>query len=116
MNNSDTELLFPIRVIPHLKKLRGGEWQSLIDEVMQNEGDPINQAAFVFMMVGMGGCQTCNTHSFRAMRGCTQCGQQTIRRFKGSDLDLIDNYKSAHKEVESYIKKRRADTKTAFSG
>ena len=108
MYNSDTELLFPMRVIPHLKKLRGGEWQALVDEVIENDGDPISEMAFVLLMVGMGGCQTCNTHSFRAMRGCTQCGQQTIRRFRGSDSELVDNFLNVRKEIESYIRKRRA--------
>ena len=108
MYNNDTDLLFPMRVIPHLKKLRGGEWQALVDEVIENDVDPISQMAFVLMMVGMGGCQTCNTHSFRAMRGCTQCGQQTVRRFRGTDRDLLDNFLAARKDVESYITKRRA--------
>jgi hypothetical protein len=114
MQNSDTDLLFPMRVIPHLKNLRDSEWQALIDDVIKNDGDPISQMAFVMMMVGMGGCQTCNTHSFRAMRGCTQCGQQTIRRFRGTDSELIENFNNARIEVESYIKKRRADTTSSI--
>jgi hypothetical protein len=108
MYNSDTDLLFPMRVIPHLRMLRDGEWRVLVDKILDGDADPTSQIAFVLMMTRMGGCQTCNTHSFRAMRGCTQCGQQTIRRFRGSDKDLIANFTKAHGEVESYIKKRRA--------
>ena len=111
MYNSDTDLLFPMRVIPHLKKLRDEDWRALVEQVMETEADPINQAAFVLMMTRMGGCQTCNTHSFRAMRGCTQCGQQTIRRYRGSDSDLIESYSKAREEVEKHLQKRRTAIK-----
>jgi hypothetical protein len=45
------------------------------------------------------GCTTCNSDSFRAMRGCTQCAILNIRRFRGSDKELIRLFEQARKEI-----------------
>jgi hypothetical protein len=106
MYNSDTELLFPSRVIPALRNLRGTEWRDLIDRI--NSLDPKNpdHLAFVLMMIRLGGCVSCNADSFRAMRGCTQCARQTIRRFRGTDQDLVDQFNEARQDVEKFQQKR----------
>ena len=105
MYNSDTELLFPTRVIPTLGELRGPEWQELIHQVTQSPANPIAETAFVLMMVRMGGCVSCDADSFRAMRGCTQCARQTVRRFRGSDRDLVEQFEQAEKEVRAFLQK-----------
>jgi hypothetical protein len=92
MDNIDTEVLFPLRVIPQLVDLRGDDWQSLVESVLSCSDDSIEKIAFVLMMVRLGGCVTCNSNSFRAMRGCTDCAQRTIRRYRDDDSDLKKNY------------------------
>lgn len=106
MYNSDTELLFPLRVIPTLSGLRGVHWDNLIEMIGSNKGADVDQYAFVLLMVRLGGCVTCNADSFRAMRGCTVCANQTIRRFRGSDDELVEQFTQCKKEVENFIKKR----------
>lgn len=101
--NSDTDLMFPLRVIPHLYNLRGDLWKAIIDEVTGEDALLVNQAAFTMMMVKMGSCQNCSVDSFRGMRGCTQCARQTIRRFRGSDQDLQRQYLLAQNEVQKYL-------------
>jgi hypothetical protein len=54
----------------------------------------------------MGGCVGCNADSFRAMKGCTQCARQNIKRFRGSDQDLMELFDQTHKEVDQYLEKR----------
>ncbi len=105
MYNSDTELLFPLRVIPELRSLRGPVWRDLVDQVTSPEADPLDQMAFVLVMVRLGGCVPCNADSFRAMRGCTQCARQTVRRFKGTDQELVNQFQAARKEVKNYQQK-----------
>ncbi|MGZ6347452.1 MAG: hypothetical protein ACXWNC_07810 [Anaerolineales bacterium] len=105
MYNSDTELLFPSRVISSLRALRGTEWRDLIDHVNTQPPQSPDHLAFVLMMIRLGGCVSCNADSFRAMRGCTQCARQTIRRFRGTDQDLVDQYKEARRDVEKYFHK-----------
>ncbi len=107
MYNSDTELLLPLRIIPTLVDLRGPHWSEFIRRISSNDVSEIDQYAFVLLMVRLGGCVTCNADSFRAMRGCTVCAHQTIRRFRGSDEDLIEQFNQCKKEVENYIKKRQ---------
>ncbi len=105
MYNSDTELLFPIRVIPELRSLRGDIWAQLVDQVSAHDADPLDQLAFVLVMVRLSGCVPCNADSFRAMRGCTQCARQTVRRFKGSDQDLVTQFQAARREVANHLQK-----------
>lgn len=105
MYNSDTELMFPMRVASSLKNVRGELWAQLIDDVTNEQADLQKQSAFVLMMVKMGGCVACNSDSFRAMRGCTQCARQTIRRFRGTDQDLVDQYQQYLTDLENHLRK-----------
>ncbi len=105
MYNSDTEVLFPSRVIPQLRSLHGEEWCSLVDHVRSAESTPAERYAFSLMMVRLCGCVGCNADSFRAMRGCTQCARQTARRMRGSDQEIVEQYRQVQKEVEALLQK-----------
>jgi hypothetical protein len=99
MVNDETEILFPSRLIPSMRTLRGGDWSRLIDQM---EGtDPASQVhlAFVLLMIKLCGCVNCTADSFRGMRGCSQCSKQTIKRFRGDDEELIRLYHEAELEV-----------------
>ena len=100
MYNTDTELIFPSRVIHELRDHRGKTWRDLVDNVDGQEETSLDQLAFVLMMARLDGCTTCNADSFRAMRGCTQCALQNIRRFRGSDRDLAKMFKEARRDLE----------------
>jgi hypothetical protein len=108
MYNSDTELLFPLRVVPALADMRGEEWRDFITRIQDANADPVDQAGFVLMMVKLDGCIGCNADSFRAMKGCTQCARQNIRRFRGTDLELIETIQQARKEVEAFQARRNS--------
>jgi hypothetical protein len=110
MYNSDTELLFPIRVIPTLSSLRDDIWRELVARVSVPHADPTDQMAFVLMMIRLGGCVTCSSDSFRAMRGCTQCAWQTIRRYRGTDQALLDQFEQARRDVQEYLTKKPEGT------
>jgi len=99
MLNPDTELLFPLRVVPLLAEARGEVWREFIEKLCSSETDRVDQVAFVMMMVRLGGCIGCNADSFRAMRGCTKCTQQSIKRYRGEDNDLIKLYEKAKQEI-----------------
>lgn len=111
MYNTDTELLFPSRIIKELRDHRGKVWQDLVDVVGEQEETTLDQLAFVLMMARLDGCTTCNADSFRAMRGCTQCALQNIRRFRGSDKDLVKMFKQARKDLETIYKKNLEENK-----
>jgi hypothetical protein len=101
MYNTDTELLFPSRIIKELRDQRGKVWQDLVDNVNEQEETALDRLAFVLMMARLDGCTTCNADSFRAMRGCTQCALQNIRRFRGGDRELVKMFKQARNDLES---------------
>ncbi|MDE2774394.1 MAG: hypothetical protein OXI77_00505 [Chloroflexota bacterium] len=89
---SDNEILFPHYAIPALRNTRGRAWEELIDGIAGKAETSIEVIALMALMIELNGCLACETDSYRAMRGCTSCAQQTLRRFKGSDDELIGLY------------------------
>ena len=92
---ADNEILFPHYVIPALRGERGGKWAQLIDRVARLDETSLEVIALMSLMIELNGCMSCETDSFRAMRGCGACAKQTLRRYKGSDDDLIARYEAA---------------------
>jgi hypothetical protein len=111
--HAGSELLFPPYAIAPLRDLRGPEWRALVIRVAAlPETDP-DSLAFSLMMMRLDGCLTCETDSYKAMRGCVQCAIQTIRRFKESDEELLALYKEAQKDVVGYLKETAQRQKKA---
>ena len=89
---SDNEILFPHYAIPALRNTRGSAWMELIDGLAGKAETSVEVIALMALMIELNGCLACETDSYRAMRGCTSCAQQTLRRYKGSDDELIRLY------------------------
>jgi len=104
MQEVSIDLLFPSRAIEPLRNLRSKRWENLINKLIELDPMSIDRIAFVLFMVRLGGCTTCQSDSFRAMRGCVLCSNTTIKRYKGNDQDLIDLYHEAKKDVSKYMK------------
>jgi hypothetical protein len=103
MQGNCIDLLFPSRAIEFLCNVRGERWENLVNRLMGLEPTNPDRIAFVLMMVRIGGCATCQSDSFRAMRGCILCSSTTVKRYKGSDQTLIDLYNEAEKDVNRYM-------------
>jgi hypothetical protein len=99
---AENELLFPHHVIPVLKKLRGPQWQALVEQVLDLPQYHEETLAFMLMMIRLNGCVGCETDSYRAMRGCPACAIQTLRRYKGSDDELLRLFEQALGEVRLF--------------
>jgi len=95
----DAELLFPARVVASLRYLRGELWQSLVEHIMRCPESDTDLLAFSLLMIRLDGCITCHADSYRAMRGCTLCAQQTVSRFRGTDEDLLRQWEIARGEI-----------------
>jgi len=102
---ANNELMFPHPAIPSLSRLRGPKWQALVDEVMHQPETSDETLAFMLMMIRLNGCMGCETDSYRAMRGCDACAIQTLRRYKGTDDDLVRLYEKAHHDVQAFGEK-----------
>ena len=89
---TDNEILFPHYAIPALRNTRGRAWMELIDRLSGKAETSVEVIALMSLMIELNGCLACETDSYRAMRGCTSCAQQTLRRFKGTDEELISMY------------------------
>jgi hypothetical protein len=99
---TDNELFFPEHVIPHLADLRGPQWCDLVQRVAPLPETHENKIAFMLMMTRLNGCATCETDSYRAMRGCSACAIQTLRRFKGTDQELLAAFEAALSDVRAF--------------
>jgi len=95
----DAELLFPERLIPRLRDLRGDAFRNLIDQLIDSAPNDPAVLGFSLMMVRMASCMTCTADSYRAMNGCTACAIKTISGYKGSDEELIQQWQQACDDV-----------------
>ena len=107
------EILFPSYVIPSLRDLRGEEWRKLVERIVSLAESHPERLAFSLMMIRLDGCLECETDSYRAMRGCGVCASQTLRRFKGSDLDLLKAYEDALADIQDYLAAQNPSVKIA---
>jgi hypothetical protein len=105
---TNNELLFPHHVIPSLRRLRGPEWRALVDQIMKLPENHEETLAFMLMMIRLNGCMGCETDSYRAMRGCSACAMQTLRRYKGEDAELVDMYRQALSDVRDFAERTPA--------
>lgn len=101
----ETEILFPIRVAPSLRNLRGSTWEKLVDQVCLAPTNSTQELGFVLLMIRVNGCLTCHTDCYRAMRGCEACAMMAVRRFRGDDQELMDAYEKAQAEVSDYLER-----------
>jgi len=98
--NTRTELLFPPRLIPDLKDLRGEPWRELVEYVASLPETHPDTLAFCLMMIRLNACLNCVSGSYRFMRGCELCSQQTISRYQGTDEELIDHFEQAKHDLD----------------
>jgi hypothetical protein len=98
--NPRTELLFPPHLIPDLKDLRGEEWRELVEYIAHLPETHPDALAFCLMMIRLNACMGCVSGSYRFMRGCELCSQQTISRFQGTDEELIALFHQAQEDLQ----------------
>jgi hypothetical protein len=99
---TDNALMFPHRAIASLRSTRGRQWQTLCDRVLALPETHEETLAFMLMMIRLNGCLGCETDSYRAMRGCAACAQQTLRRYKGSDEELLAAFEVALRDIRDF--------------
>jgi hypothetical protein len=100
--NPRTELLFPPHLIPDLRDLRGEEWRKLVARVASLPETHDETLAFCLMMIRLNACLGCVSGSYRFMRGCELCAQQTISRYQGTDEELISLFEKAKEDLGRY--------------
>ncbi len=62
--------------------------------------------AFCLMMIRLNACLGCISGSYRFMRGCELCSQQTIARYQGTDEELVALFHKAKEDLEGYHRGR----------
>ena len=98
------ELMFPVYAIPRMRDARGENWRALIDHIASLPETHEEVLALMLLMIRLNGCMACETDSYRAMRGCSMCSLQTLRRTKETDAELVALYQQALSDVQRYFK------------
>lgn len=99
---TNNDILFPHSAIASLKGLRDAEWNALVEHILTLPENHEETLAFMLTMIRLNGCISCETDSYRAMRGCAACTIQTLRRFKDDDTQLFAMYEQALKDVRKF--------------
>lgn len=108
MNQEDTELIFPTRSIHTLLTARSDDWEKFVKHIISPDVEEYEQLAFVLLVARLAGCGSCNSDSFRAMRGCSHCAVQIVRRYRGEDQDLLILFNQAKIDVKKFVEKSSA--------
>jgi hypothetical protein len=99
----NTEIMFPTSVIPALRDSSGPEWRRLVERVSALEETDPERLAFALMMIRLDGCLDCEADSFRALRGCSACALQTVKRYRNNERELLRLYTVALADVQAYL-------------
>jgi hypothetical protein len=105
----NTEIMFPASVIPALRDAAGPAWRELVDQVAQLDETNPASLAFSLMMIRLDGCLSCETDSYRALRGCSACALQAVRRHRADERELLRLYQAAVSEVQAYLATGRSN-------
>jgi hypothetical protein len=109
----ESEILFPTRCIPGLRRLRDEKWDELVERVSALPETHEDSLAFCFMMIKLCKCLRCDLGSYRASLGCCTCAQRAIKGFKSSDRALMRYYARARREILRYLASVGAEKKAA---
>jgi hypothetical protein len=101
--HSRLEILFPHSRVSGLKRLRGEEWQSLVERVAALPETHPDALAFSYMMIELCDCLSCDLSSYKASLGCSACSQRTINAIRDSDKTLLWQFEKAKQEVVAYL-------------
>ncbi len=108
MEAVSADLLFPPRLARSLLDSRGPAWESLVRRVLGCASGSREVLAFVLMVARLSGCPNCNSDSHRAAQGCAACAALAVKRFHGTDRELVRLYESAQAEVNNCYPARSA--------
>lgn len=95
-------LMFPREALRAIRGARGERFGQLVDRVRSLPECHEESLAFMLMMVQLNGCVSCATDSYRAMNGCGLCALRVLKRFKGTDDDLLERFSMALREVRAF--------------
>lgn len=100
---SHCEILFPHTKVGGLKKLKGKEWQDLVEHVATLPETDVDALSFSHMMIKVCDCLNCDLGSYKAALGCAACSQRTINALRDTDKQLLKRYDKSQKEMIKYL-------------
>ena len=101
-----SEILFPRRCLPGLRRMRGPRWQELVSRVSRLPEDHVDSLALSLLMIRLCNCLKCDLGSYKASLGCCACAQRALSGFKGSESGLLRRLEDSRKQVIDYLESR----------
>lgn len=103
-----SEILFPHRCVVTLKRMRGPEWQRLVNRIADLPDTHEDSLSFAYMMIKLSGCLNCDLDSYKASLGCCTCAKRAINAFKGSDKLLVRKFEEAKASLEDFLAEQQS--------
>ena len=103
-----SEILFPHRCVSTLRRMRGPEWQKLVQRIAELPDTHEDSLAFALMMIQLSGCLNCDLDSYKASLGCCTCAKRAINAFKGSDKQLVRKFGEVQAQLVDYLTEHEA--------
>ena len=104
-----SEILFPRRCLPSLRRMRGSKWEGLITRVSRLPEDHVDSLALSLLMILLCNCLKCDLGSYKASLGCCACAQRALSGFKSSDAALRRRFEGARRQVIEYLESRHIE-------
>jgi hypothetical protein len=101
-----SEILFPRRCLPSLRRMRDARWQELVNRVAKLPEDHVDSLALSLLMIRLCNCLKCDLGSYKASLGCCACAQRAISGFKGTDAALLRRFEGTKRQVIAYLESR----------
>jgi hypothetical protein len=105
------DLLFPPGLIPAIVEARGKFWREKIIMDLAGKSSLISETALILTMARLVNCAACHANSYRASQGCAYCSNQALRRYQGTDDDLLELYKTTIIEVQEFLSTKHPESK-----
>ncbi len=104
MSQFDHKIFFDISKIKHLYGVRGHQFDSIIDSVVNSPEDSLERGAFVKLIASLSICETCDINQYRAAsRGCALCAEDSLKRTELTDEKLINQFKQNIEQIKKYL-------------
>ena len=102
-----TTTLYPTYAVQHLRAMKGKGWRRLIDRVARLPVVHPEAIAFTLMIRRLGALIGSKGRMFRMDVECVLDIVELLKRYEGTERDLLDEYRHTLVEVESFLNGQR---------
>ena len=98
-----TFTLFPTFALPKLGRMRGRRWSRLVERVANLPATDPEHMAYTLMMRRLSHLVGPRDSHVCFEPGCVTCALDVLKRYQGSERDLMQEYHTTLNEVKAFV-------------